>query len=114
MGHRPNATAIPILPGKTEEWRAFVSELKGPKRKEFKNSLKRAGIKHEFVSFQHTPMGDFAVVADDGKDADKAFERLAMSKDPFNVWFMQKVAELHGTPNPPPPSNELVLDSCDL
>ena len=51
------ATAFPILPGKTDDWRRFIGELNGARRQEYEASRKALGI-HERTFFQPTPMGD--------------------------------------------------------
>jgi len=105
------AFAVPILPGKTDVWKVMVEEVKGPRRKEYKASRKKAGISHEHVWLQHTPQGDFVVVSVVGKNPEKMVERFAASKDPFDKWFMAQIAEVHGVdPNKMPPPNEDYLD----
>ncbi len=104
----------PILPGKTKAWKEFADELMGPKRKEFKAMLKRAGIEHEYGSLQHTPQGDYLVIADEGKDVSKWPERIAASKKPFDQWFMRKVEEMHGPAGSAEPPSELYYDTCDI
>jgi len=55
------AMAIPIPPGKTEQWKKFIGELKGPRSADFKASRQKIGAR-ERTFLQHTPMGDFVVV----------------------------------------------------
>lgn len=90
-----HAFAAPILPGKTDEWRRFISELNGARKQEFDESRRRYGI-HERTFFQTTPQGDFAVVTVEGDNAMEGFRRFAESGDPFSQWFSQKVKEFHG------------------
>jgi hypothetical protein len=105
------AFAVPILPGKVEAWKVMVEEIKGPRKKEYKSSRKKAGISHEHVWLQHTPQGDFVVVSVVGKDPGKMVERFAASKDPFDQWFMARIAEIHGIDaSRMPPPNEDFLD----
>ena len=61
------AVAFPILPGKTAEWRAWMAELNGPRREEFVESRRRAGV-HERTFLQSTPMGDLVIVTLEGDD----------------------------------------------
>jgi len=107
------AMAFPIVPGKTEQWRKFVSELKGARRADFAASRKRLGI-HERTFLQKTPMGDLIVVTLEGKDPASAFQRFAEGKDEFTKWFLTEVSAVHGvdlTKPPPGPPPELVIDS---
>ena len=48
------AVAFPILPGKTEEWRAWMAELDGPRRAEFEASRRNAGV-HERTFLSRAP-----------------------------------------------------------
>jgi hypothetical protein len=50
------AMAIPILPGKTDAWHAFIEELNGPRKADFDASRRRLGVR-ERTFFQETPMG---------------------------------------------------------
>ena len=113
MASKRVAAFFPILPGKTQAWKEFARELNGPKRREYKGLMKRAGIKHEFVCLQSTPQGDFAVVSlDDGWDW---AAKLSASKEPFDQWFMKKIEEFHGlkSTDPIPPPNETLLDAWE-
>jgi hypothetical protein len=106
------AMAIPIAPGKTEQWKKFVAELNGPRRAEFVASRKRLGV-HERTFLQHTPHGDLVVVTIEGDNPGKAFLDFGKSTDPFSSWFFQQVQELHGMDirTPPGPFPEMVVDT---
>jgi hypothetical protein len=107
------AMAIPIAPGKTEQWLKFSSELKGPRRAEFIASRKRLGIR-ERTFLQKTPMGDLVVVTLEGDDPAGAFQKLSAGNDDFTKWFLAQVVAIHGvdlTKAPPGPPPELVIDS---
>ena len=69
------AIALPILPGKTPEWRKFIEELNGPRRQEFADSRKQAGV-HERTFLQQTPMGDLVIVTLEGDDPGRSFGQL--------------------------------------
>ena len=108
------AFAFPILPGKTEAFKQFTRELSGPRKAEHAASRKRLGVKQETVFLQQTPMGDMAVVVSDGdKDFAQTSQAIAMSKDPFDVYFGKMVKEIHGvdvSQPPPGPPPEKVFD----
>ena len=99
---------VPILPGKLDEWKAMIEEIKGPRREELGRSMKGMGIVREVVSLMQTPQGDFVCLFDEAEDLAKAFRTLATSDDPFDVWFREQVVNIHGlTPEMlagPPPS----------
>jgi hypothetical protein len=108
------AVAFPILPGKTDEWRAFMEELKGPRREEFDESRRRAGVR-ERAFLQSTPMGDLVIVTLEGDDAGEAFGKMMSSADAFTTWFAEQTREIHGVdltlPMTGSPS-ELVIDTA--
>ena len=106
------ALAIPILPGKTPEWRAFMEELNGTRQQEFAESRRRAGV-HERTFLQQTPMGDFVIVTLEGDDPGRAFGQLMTGTDAFSKWFGERAMAVHGdipAPTTGSPS-ELVADS---
>jgi hypothetical protein len=86
----------PILPGKLEEWKAMVAEINGPRRDDLARSYKRAGVAREVTSLMHTPQGDFVCLFQESEDLAKAFRTFATSQDPFDVWFREHVASVHG------------------
>jgi hypothetical protein len=107
------ALAIPILPGKTEQWRQFVGELQGARRREYQASRKRIGV-HERAFFQSTPQGELVILTLEGADPAGAFAQFATANDEFTQWFAQQVREVHGvdlTQPLPGPLPELVADS---
>jgi hypothetical protein len=105
------ASAVPILPGKADEWKQFAKELQGSHRAEYEASRRRVGLTKEVAVLQRTPMGDFAVIYGETiGDPVEANRALGTSAEPFDVWFRQKVMELHGldlTQPPPGPQPEV-------
>jgi hypothetical protein len=96
--------SAPILPGKLEAWRAFAEGTKG---EEYDGSRKRMGVVREVVALMQTPEGDFACIFQEAKDLAKAYQVIAQSENPYDVWFRDQIMELHGlTPEmllgPPP------------
>ena len=107
------ASAIPILPGKTEEFKAFISELRGRHFAEFAASRKRLGVR-ERSFFQPSPMGDFVVVTLEGENPEAAFAEFGKGNDEFARWFVDCVKAIHGfdlTQPPQGPMPEMVIDS---
>jgi hypothetical protein len=108
------AFALPITPGKTDEWLRWGEELLGPRRTEYEASRRRLGVTVERCFLQHTPQGDLNVVVLEGDDLAAAFQGVATSQDPFDVWFREKAKEYFsgldlGQPLPGPLA-ELVFD----
>ncbi len=103
---------VPIAAGKTEAWKRYVDELKGPRNEEYRKSRKKAGIKVEQVFLQQTPYGDMCVVMLGGDNPQKSLESFVTSSDPFDKWFREKILiEAHGLDlSQPMPQNQHILD----
>lgn len=101
------ASAFPILPGKLEEWSSFCREMAGPRLKEYEASRKRLNITREVSYLQPTPQGALAVVYIEAQDIQAMFRSLAVSQDPFDVWFCDRVREIHGVDFREPPQGPL-------
>ena len=107
------AIAIPILPDKMEQWRAFVGELNGGRKRDFQESRRRVGL-HERTFLQHTPMGSMVIVTLEGDDPAGSFAKIFQADDEFTRWFVQQVKDTHGfdlTQPMPGPMPELIADS---
>jgi hypothetical protein len=107
------AVEYPILPGKTADWHAFMAELNGPRRKEFSDSRRKAGV-HERTFLQPTSKGDTVIVTLEGADPAAAFRQMMGARDPFTTWFMDRVMAIHGVDLSTLPTrspSELVIDS---
>ncbi len=106
------AMAVPILPGKTEQWKKWMKTTMGEKNKEFKESRQRLGIR-ERTFLQQTPMGDFAIVTFEGENPETFITRFAQGNDEFTKWFAKGVLETSGMDisTPLPPMLELFVDS---
>ncbi|GAP55932.1 DUF6176 family protein [Arthrobacter sp. 92] len=86
----------PILPGKLDEWKALDAEMNGPRREEHARSRKRMGVTREVASLVQTPEGDFVSLFHEAEDLAKAFQTLATSEDPYDVWFREHLVNVHG------------------
>ena len=108
------AVAFPIAPGKTDDWKRFIAELNGAKRADFVASRKGIGAR-ERTFLQPTPMGDLVVVTLEGDNPAQSFGKFVSSTDPFTLWFLQQVKDIHGidlTQAASGPMPELVIDSA--
>ncbi len=106
------AIVLPILPGKTQEWRDFIKQVNGSRYEEFADSRRRAGV-HERTFLQQTPMGDLVIVTLEGDDPARSFGQLLTGTDEFSKWFGEHAMAVHGdfsSPTTGSPS-ELVADS---
>lgn len=100
------AMAIPILAGKTEQWKTFSNELKTKYKKEFYASRKALGVQ-ERTFFQSTPMGDMIIVTLQGEDPQGAFQKFGEKTDEFTKWFVSQAKEIHGIDITQKPSGKL-------
>ena len=110
------AVAFPILPGKTPEWRVFMEELNGPRREEFVESRRRAGVR-ERTFLQSTPMGDIVIVTLEGDDPERAMGQMAVATDAFATWFNERATAVHGVDASVPTTgspSELVVDTAKV
>ena len=102
------AMALPILPGKTEEWRRIVQEATGPRRSEIDDKHSRLNVRSANWFLEPTPNGDVAIVVLEGEGAAEAFPKWGQSRHPFDVWFKEKIGPTYGInfdeppPGPPP------------
>lgn len=106
------AVSFPILPGKTGDWLAWHRELNGSRREEFVEARRRIRVR-ERTFLQRTPHGDVVLVTFEGDDPAWSFAELARGTDPFTLWVIGKVRELHGVDltQPGAPLPDLVSDS---
>lgn len=106
------AFVVPLLAGKEEKDReAMVSCWNGDRKAEHDTARAALGVTRESVWAQDTPNGKVAVVYLEAESLGKAFQGMATSGAPFDVWFREHCLEVHGldlTKEFPPP--ELVLD----
>lgn len=88
--------AAPILPGKMGQFLQFVQDINVTRRAEYEDQQRRLGITRSQFWLQKTAYGDFALIAQDGKDIGEARRTLRASVEPFDVWFRQQIQEIHG------------------
>ena len=104
----------PILEGKLDAWEQWAEELKGPRRADFEKFNKRNGLTKHREWLAETPSGPVVVALHEGPGADEFMGKLASSQDKTDLWFAEKVKEIHGldvTQPPPGPLPKLFIDS---
>ena len=107
------AMAVPVLPGKEQEWRQFASELKDHHYEDFQASRRNLGVR-ERTFLQETPMGTLVIVTLEGENPEQAFAEFSKGTDAFTKWFMESVQRIHGldlSSPPPGPMPGLFIDS---
>jgi hypothetical protein len=111
---------FPILDGKVEAWRRFCQELSGFRRKPYEASRQRLGITRERLALVETAFGATAVTTLEAPDVAQALGQIIASILPFDIWYREKLLELHGVnltgyerfaqPSPLPPNQELLFE----
>ena len=100
------AFTVPIVPGQETLDRDTLAEVQGSRQADYQESRKRLGITREAVWHQETPVGNVAVVYLEANDIGSAMMGIATSQEPFDVWFRERMNEIHGIdlaePAPPP------------
>jgi hypothetical protein len=87
---------FPLLPGKTEEARAFQRELDATRKSDYDRSERRIGITKEYWFVASVPGGDQLVVYMESSDFTRAIGQFGASQDAFDLWFKQRLAEVSG------------------
>ncbi len=101
------AMTLPLLPGKTEDWKRWVQEMAGIRLSEFQASRERLGITREASFLQQTSQGNMAILYIEAEDMARAFQGLATSQDPFDVLFRQQTKAFFGLDLAQPPPGPL-------
>jgi hypothetical protein len=108
-----NAIAVAIVESKVEAWKAWLSECMGPRRDEFEDFNERMGLTVHRAWLMQSRQGPLAIVVFDGPRAEDFLPRLAISQEPFDRWFRERICEFHSLdftrPGVLPPA-ELFLD----
>jgi hypothetical protein len=87
---------MPILPGKTDDARAFMRELDGPRKGEFDQSERRIGIGKELWYLATLPTGDQLVGYMEAENFGEAVGQFSASQDAFDLWFKKRMADVTG------------------
>ncbi len=95
--------ALPILPGKTADARAFQLELDTTRKAEYAVSEGRLGIPREYWFIAELPVGDLLIGYFDAQDVNAALGAFVQSQDTFDLWFKEQVKNATGLDlnNPP-------------
>jgi hypothetical protein len=88
--------ALPLLPGKTDAFKQFASELEGDKKADYEAALKRFGGLKERAYL--TATSDTVVYIIKGKPTivNDVLKGMGASSDPFDRWFTERMHDLHG------------------
>ena len=87
---------LPILPGKTEDARAFQRELDTERKADYDRSERRIGITKEVWYVASLPSGDLLIAYMESEDFNRALQQFVASRDEFDEWFKQRLAAVTG------------------
>ena len=87
---------FPLLPGKTEDARAFQRELDTTRKADYDRSARRIGITKEHWFIAAVPGGDQLVVYMESEDFGRALGLFSASEDEFDRWFKRRLADVSG------------------
>ena len=100
--------ALPILPGKTDDARAFQRELDTERKADYDRSERRIGITKEVWYIASLPSGDHLIAYMESEDFNRALGMFVQSQDAFDQWFKRRLAEVTGVDlNNLPPGMQL-------
>lgn len=89
-----NAFFVPLLPGKKDAAIAFANTMMTERLDEYNNA--QVTVTKESWFLQETPMGDFLIIYYHSPDPEKVHAALAVSEEPFDVWFREQVLDITG------------------
>jgi hypothetical protein len=93
---RQTLFALPILPGKTEQARAFLRALAGERKEEFAACEARLGVTKEVWAIQSDVRADLLICYFAAADVEQVGAAFTASQDAFDVWFNTQLVELTG------------------
>lgn len=107
------AFALPIMPHKTDEFRAAHATFVVRRRAEFEESRRRLGVHAERAFLQSTPTGELAVIVFEVDSPERLFGGIAGSAAPIDVDFRSYLREAFGvdvTRAPTEAPSELIFE----
>ena len=98
---------VPVLPGKTADALDFMRELEADRKAEYQASEERIGIVKEAWYLARAGAGDQLVGYLESPDFRTALAMFSQSKDEFDLWFKQRLADATGLDLNTPPASPL-------
>jgi hypothetical protein len=88
--------AVSILPGKTEQARAFLRALEEERGEEFAACERRLGVTKEVWAIQSGPQGEMYICYFAAADVGRVGAEFTASQEEFDVWFNAQLTETAG------------------
>ena len=104
----------PITEGKLDTWKQWIGEINGARGQELAEFNRRYGLTRHAAWLVETPSGPAVIALHEGPGGDEFMHKIGPSQHQFDLWFKEKLKEIHGidvTQPPPGPMPELYLDS---
>jgi hypothetical protein len=98
---------IPVQSGQGEAARTFMGELEGPRRDAYAESEQRIGIEKELWFISDLGDQEILVAYMESGDFGRAFEQFVASRDSFDMWFKEQLANATGLDLNNPPELQL-------
>lgn len=99
---------LPVKDGKSEAARGFMDELETRRKADYAVSERRIGIDKEAWYLASTPAGDQLVAYMETPDFAAALSAFSASREPFDLWFKERLDESTGLDlNHPPEGMKL-------
>ncbi len=95
------------------EVREFVAELLGSRLRDLEVSWRQKGVTREMAWLQRDEQGGSIIVFLEADDPARFYLELAISEEPFDRWYRQRVLDVYGIDlSQPPvgPPSELLAD----
>jgi hypothetical protein len=98
---------IPILAGKGDTARSFMAGLDGQRASEYAESERRIGIEKELWFISSLAEQELLVAYMETGDFESALAQFSGSRDPFDMWFKEQLADATGLDLNNPPELQL-------
>ena len=89
------ALTLSILPENLALWQQVTAEMAGPRRAAFEAAKRRQGLQRQSVFLQQGPDGPREILVIEADDLGRAFELIATSQEPFDVWLREMVLAIY-------------------
>lgn len=106
------AVAMPLAPGKGEEFKRFTEQVRTNRLDEHAESRRALGVTREQCWVESTPAGDLFILVLEADDPERANQQFAASTTPYDLWFKEQAGAIIGADfnQPIPPIAEQVFD----
>src|SRR5271166_425525 len=98
---------IPLLAGQGDAARSFMAELESTQRDAYAESEKRIGIEKELWFISDFGEQQLLVAYMEAQDFAAALGQFSASRDPFDLWFKEQLANATGLDLNNPPEMQL-------